>query len=441
VRPETRYALSGDVHVAYQVIGDGPRDLVYVPGWFSHVEAMWDRPDISSFLSRLSSFARLIVFDKRGSGMSDPMSADSPPTLEQRMDDLRAVMDAAESERASLLAVSEGGSMSLLFAASHPERVSALVLYGTYARVAAAPGYEGLDPEVALSLLDTAMKSWGDGAGAYVTAPSRAHDEEFRRELGAYERLSASPGMVRAGVRLNLQIDVRDVLPSVRVPTLVLHRTGESFIPVTMGRYLAQHIPDAKMVELPGSDHLLIAGDTEALIGEIEEFITGARSAPEVRRVLATVAFIDVVGSTERASDLGDRQWMELLGRFQALTRSEIARFQGREVNTAGDGFLITFDGPGRAIRFAMDLCRGVKSIGLEIRTGVHTGEVELHGEDVGGIAVHIGSRVASLAGPGEVLVSSTVKDLVVGSGLEFEDQGHRELKGVPGSWALFSVR
>ena len=440
MRPKTQYAKSGDIHIAYQVFGDGPIDIVWVPGWFSNVESNWESPFMAYFFDRLSSFARVITFDKRGTGLSDPVAVTSPPTLEERMDDVRAVMDAVGSERAVPVGLSEGGPMSALFAATYPDRTSALVLTGTFARVASADDYPiGLDADVVRGIVDVLVANWGDGLIVQFAAPSM-DSEEYRKRVGEYERSSASPGMVRALMLLNLEVDIRPLLPAITVPTMILHRTGDTLVPVEHGRYLADHIPGAKMVEVPGIDHVPWAGDTDRFVDEIQEFLTGARHVAEPDRVLATVMFTDIVASTERAAELGDRRWREILDRYYELSRREIERFGGRQVNTTGDGTLATFDGPARAIRSATAITTATRQLGIDIRAGLHTGECELIGSDVRGIAVHIGARVAAMAGPGEVLVSRTVRDLVAGSGLLFSERGEHELKGVPGTWQLFSV-
>ena len=429
MQPETKYAKSGDVNIAYQVVGHGPLDLVWVPGWVSHVEYTWGIPGVPRFINRLASFSRLIMFDKRGTGLSDPVAL--PPTLEQRMDDVRAVMDVVRSERAALFGVSEGGPMSLLFAATYPQRTSALCLYGTAAKT----------PEHIGGWLDEISEHWGEGALLQWFLPSFADDEVVKQRWARYQRTGASPGMARALIESMLRLDIRDILPTIRVPTLILHRRDELVAPVEGARYMAQRIPGAKYVELPGIDHVPFAGDADAILDEIQEFLTGVRPGPEPDRVLATVLFTDIVGSTQRAADMGDRRWHNLLDSYYSLARRELVRFRGCEVKTMGDGFLATFDGPARAIRCACAVSDEVGQLGIAIRAGLHTGECEMMGEDVVGIAVHIGARVAAEAGPGEVLVSSTVKDLVAGSGIEFEDRGNRRLKGVPDEWRLFAVR
>ncbi|MCF6508224.1 adenylate/guanylate cyclase domain-containing protein [Blastococcus sp. MG754426] len=439
--PSTRYARSGELSIAYQVVGDGPLDLVAAPGFISHLDWNWQEPSLRRFLQRLAEFSRLILFDKRGTGLSDPVPG--PATLEERTDDLRAVMDAAGSEQAALLGVSEGGAMAMLFAAQHPERTRALVLYGAYPRIVEAPDFPaGLQPEVMAALLTGMVEHWGEGVGLGAWAPERRHDTALRAWWGTLQRMGASPGMARRMFELYPQIDLRDVLPAIRVPTLVLHRRGDRMIPVGIGRYLAERIPGARLVELDGADHLFFLGDTETPLAEIEEFLTGSRPAPPaVSTVLATVLFADVAGSTELVARVGDAAWAGIRERFLALARGELARFGGVEVDVAGDGLLATFDGPARAIRCALAVQDSAGAAGVRLRVGVHAGEVQrLDGGHIAGLAVHIGARVMAEAEPGEVLVSGTVKDLVVGSGLGFADRGVRTLRGVPGSWPLFAV-
>jgi pimeloyl-ACP methyl ester carboxylesterase len=432
-----RYAKTGDVHIAYRVFGDGPRDMVLIPGTLSHVELFWEFAAQEYLLKRLTSFARVIVFDKRGQGLSDRIAEQ---TLEERIGDVRAVMDAAGSKRATIYGWSEGGQMSLVFPATYPERTSALVLYGTYASVKAEPWI--IPPEQFEQLLRGMEEHWGEGINVAINCPSQANNEAFLRAVGRLERASASPASIVALFRANYEIDVRHVLPSIHVPTLILHRVRDALVPVNAGRYLAEHIPGAKYLEVPGEDHFVSDLETQDVIADaIEEFITGERHRGEPDRMLATLMFTDIVASTERAAALGDRQWHELLTQYYATVRKELVAFRGREVNTAGDGLLATFDGPARAIRCAGSIRERVKSLGLELHTGLHTGECELIGDDVGGIAVHIAARVAATAGASEVLVSSTVKDLVAGSGIKFADRGTHSLKGVPGEWRLFAAQ
>jgi class 3 adenylate cyclase len=437
--PETRYTRSGDVNIAYQVIGQGPLDLVYVMGWVTNLEAFWQEPSVARFFQRLASFSRLILFDKRGTGLSDRVPIKELPTLEQRMDDVRAVMDAAGSDRAALFGVSEGGPMCALFAATYPQRTAALVLYGSYAKRLRAPDYPWAptseEREHWYELLE---QGWGGVVDIATMAPNA--DPRFREWWARYLRMSASPAAALAFGRMNAEIDIREVLPSIQVPTLILHRTGDLDMDVGGARYMASRIAGAKYLELPGDDHLPFVGDQEAILDEIEEFLTGARRQADLDRVLATVLFTDMVGSTERSAALGDKGWRDLLEAHNRVIREELDRFRGREVDTAGDGFFATFDGPARAIRCACAMRNELARLGIEIRAGLHTGECELVGDKVRGLAVNIGSRVASLARPGEVLVSSTVKDLVAGSGLEFTDRGVHTLRGVPGEWRLFGV-
>jgi class 3 adenylate cyclase len=431
--PETRYARSGDVSVAYQVVGGGGFDLVFVPGFVSNLDYTWEDPGLAHFLSRLAGFSRLILFDKRGTGLSDRIAG--APDLEVRMDDVRAVMDAARSEHAAVFGVSEGGAMSMLFAATYPERTRALVLYGTYAHY---PTWV-LSGERLQAFIDVIERGWGTGETVEFFMPSKASDENFRREWGRRERLGASPAAAVALTRMNTEIDVRPILPAIRVPTLVLHRTGDPRCNVEAGRYIGNNIPGAKYVELPGADHVPF-DITERLVDEIEEFLTGSRGDVEVDRVLATVLFTDIVDSTKRAAELGDRQWRALLDRHDAAVRTQIGRFRGHEVKSLGDGFLATFDGPARAVRCAAAIASSVQPLGLSVRSGLHTGEIELNRDDIGGIAVHTAARVVAMAGPGETLVSSTVRDLVAGSGLRFEDRGHHALRGLPEKVHLYTA-
>jgi pimeloyl-ACP methyl ester carboxylesterase/class 3 adenylate cyclase len=438
--PATKYARSGDVHIAYQVVGEAAQNLVLVPGWVSHLEYAWEDPSFSNFLRRLASFSRLILLDRRGTGLSDRVH--ELPTLEQRMDDVRAVMDAADAERAALFGLSEGGPMCLTFAATYPSRTSALVLYGTFARLVRAPDYPiGLPAELLGQFLERVEESWGTGSmSADYFAPSLVRDEAFRRSWARFERLAVSPAGIKALLRMTQETDARHALPVIRVPTLIMHREGDRVVRVEAARYIAERIHGAKYVELPGPDHFPWVGDTDAILDEVEEFVTGARRGREPDRVLATVMFTDIVGATERAVALGDRRWRDLLDSHHTVIREQLTRFRGREIDTAGDGFLAAFDGPARGVRCAGAIVREIRRLGLEIRAGLHTGECEILGDKLSGIAVHTGARVASLAGAGEVLVSSTVKDLVAGSGIAFEDRGIKMLKGLPGEWHLYAV-
>jgi pimeloyl-ACP methyl ester carboxylesterase len=427
------------VNIAYQVVGDGPFDLVYVPGWISNVELNWEEPALAHVLERLASFSRLILFDKRGTGLSDPVPLDRLPTLEERMDDVRAVLDAVDSSQAAVFGFSEGGLMSILFAATYPERTTALALFGVFAKRQWSPDYPWAPkPDEREREIAELERNWSERMDLDDLAPSE--DDAFKDRLATYYRRSASPGAGAALMRMNTQLDVRDVLPTIQAPTLVLHRTFDRDVNVEEGRLIAKQIPGARFVELPGDTHTLWAGNPDEVVDEIEEFLTGARRGPEPDRVLATVLFTDIVGSSEQATKLGDRRWRDLLERHHALVRTQLERYGGRELDTAGDGFLATFDGPARAIRCASAVVRGVAGLGLQVRAGVHTGECELFAGKVAGLAVHTGARVAALAGPGEVLVSQTVKDLVAGSGIEFEGRGLHVLKGVPGEWNVYSV-
>jgi class 3 adenylate cyclase len=438
--PETRYAMSGELHIAYQVVGEGQL-LVVSDQWFGNVDGQWEFPPLQRMLLRLGSFSRLVLFDKRGTGASDPVALSSLPTLEEWMEDLRAVLDAAGIERTALLCGVGATHMGILFAATYPERTTALVLVNGYARISQAPDYPwGRSAEQISEYVAWIRGHWGDGGLLELLAPSVAADKEIRRLYGRYERQAASPGAAAALTSMRYETDLRPVLPAIRVPTLVMHRADIVRIPPEHGRYLAEHIPGARYDELPGTDAFLWAGDPEPLLGEVEEFVTGTRRPPEMDRVLATVLFTDIVGSTERAAQLGDAAWKELLEKHDDLVRGELRRFRGREVDTAGDGFLATFDGPARAIRCARAIVNVVSGLGLQLRAGLHTGEVQLAGERVRGIAVHIGARVAGLAGPGEVLVTRTVRDLVAGSGIEFEDRGTQPLKGVPEDWQIYAA-
>jgi class 3 adenylate cyclase/dienelactone hydrolase len=442
--PETRYARSGDVSIAYQVVGEGPFDVVFVPPTTSHVELGWDLPNMRIFREGIGSFARLIFFDKRGTGMSDRVTG--APTLETRMDDVRAVMDAAGSERAALTGWSEGVAMSALFAATYPERTWALVLYGGEARALRAPDYPwGMTEDEALREIDAARSAFERPGFAEEVArsgmPTASADE-----IAAFARMfrqSASPGAAEALDRMNIQIDIRHVLPAIRIPTLVLHNARDGWVEIDRGRDLADRIPGAEFVEFPIDGHVTPAAQMPLVLDEIERFLKAAWEADSQRepdRQLATLLFTDIVGSTERMTELGDAAWRQLLERHHLVVRKELARARGIEIDTAGDGFFAAFDGPARAIRCAKSIIGGVGEIGIDVRSGLHTGECEVVDGKMSGIAVHTGARVAAHAGPGEVLVSSTVKDLVAGSGLEFEDRGVHELKGIPGEWRLYAA-
>jgi class 3 adenylate cyclase len=423
------------------VIGDGPRDLVWVPGWVSHVEAAWEEPTMARFFERLASFSRLILFDKRGTGLSDRVPISELPTLETRMDDVRTVCDAAGSEHAALLGVSEGAPMCALFAGTYPARTTAMILFGGYARRRQAPDYPwGPSTEQHDAFLNEMEQDWGGPVGLDVRAPSKMGDARFRDNWARYLRMGASPGAVLALTRMNAEIDVRPILPTIHVPTLVIHRSGDRVIPVEAGRYLAERLPNASLIELSGEDHLPWVGDVDAVLGEIEEFLTGIRTQARADRVLATVLFTDIVGSTQRAAQLGDAAWKDLLKAHHLRVREGLARYAGREMRTTGDGFYALFEGPARAVRCALGLAGTLRPLGLEIRAGLHTGEIEVAGDEFEGLAIHIGARIAALAGPGEVLVSRTIRDLVVGSGLTFQDRGTHVLKGVPDKWQIFAA-
>jgi pimeloyl-ACP methyl ester carboxylesterase len=437
--PATRYARSGGVHIAYQVVGSGPFDLLWVPGWVSNLEMSWEVPEHARFLRRLASFSRLILFDKRGTGLSDAVSVEHLPDLEQRMDDVRAVLDAAGSTSAAILGASEGGNLSVLFAATHPERVRALVLAASFAKRVWSPDYPWAPTRESREHAEEMMLAkWSGEMELDDLAPSAVGDPALMARIATYFRRSASPGAAVALNRMNTEIDTRAVLPSITVPTLLLCRRDDREVLAEESRWMAGQIPGARYVELPGADHLPWTGDIDGLLDEVEEFLTGVRRGPDPDRRLATVLFTDIVGSTATAAALGDRGWQDLLEQHHRLVRRELDHFGGSEVDTAGDGFFATFDRPARAVRCAIAIGGAVRTLGLSTRAGVHTGEVELAGGAVRGIAVHIGARVAEQAGPGEVLVSGTVKDLVAGSGLRFRDRGAVHLKGVPGEWRLY---
>jgi pimeloyl-ACP methyl ester carboxylesterase len=432
--PDTRYARSGDLRIAYQVVGEGSLDLVFVPGFISNVDLAWDDPVLAGFLRRLAAFSRLIMFDKRGTGLSDRTG--DLPSLEVRMDDVRAVMDAAGSKRAALFGISEGGALSMLFAATYPERTQALALFGTYAHY----GTWVIPPDKLEAALVRMDSLWGTGEMVNVFGPSRAADPQFKTWWARFERLGGSPSAAVHLTRMNSEIDIRPILPSIRVPTLIMHRPGDARVNPDAARYLAQHIPGSTYVEVPGQDHLLWCGDVDRIADEIEEFLTGTRPEVEVDRVLATILFTDIVDSTKRASTLGDQAWRALRDRHDAIVRRELARFRGREIESTGDGFLATFDGPARAVRCGEAIVEAVKTLGLEVRVGLHTGEIEIMADDdIRGIAVHIASRVLGLAGANEVLVTGTLRDLVAGSNLTFADRGLHALKGLPEQMRLFS--
>lgn len=427
--PVTHYAKSGDVHVAYQVFGNGPIDLVFVPGFVSHIENYWEHPDLARWLLRLGSFARVIMFDKRGTGLSDPVA--EVPSMDLRMDDVRAVMDAVGIESAAQFGVSEGGALAALFAATYPQRCRGLVLYGAFARLPIGP--QELDAY--FKYIDLA---WGSGRSLPIWAPSRQNDPALKQWWGRFERLGASPAAAMAVVRMAAQIDISDILSSIHVPTLVMHGKGDTLINVEYGRFLARNIPGARFLELPGADHIFFVHEQ---VGDaIEEFLTGSISTAESRRVLATVLFTDIVDSTARAEQLGDQRWHNLLDAYRTTVRRELSRYRGSEVKSLGDGFLVTFDGPARAVRCACAIAEAVRPLDIQVRNGLHTGEIEIADNDVQGIAVHVASRVSALAGPGEVLVSRTVRDLVAGSGLRFDERGKSPLRGLQEPMELYAA-
>ena len=436
---EVRYARNGDVSLAYTTLGDGPLDIAFVTGFVGHLEVWWESAEVTRVFRRLASIGRLIVWDKREQGLSDRLGA--PPTLEQEMDDLASVLEAAGSRRAALFGISEGGPMSILYAATFPERVSHLVLYGSYARLTRAEDHPAGIPRPALERwLEGMTARWGQPAGIEQFAPSLTGDPRALEWWAHLLRAGTSPRAAASLMRMYLDIDVRPALATITAPTLIMHRAGDRLIPVGQARAMSTLMPQARYLELEGEDHIPFTGDPDAILDEVEEFLTGSRRVREPERVLATVLFTDIVGSTERAAAAGDHGWRTLLERHDELVRGQLTRFRGREIKQTGDGFLAAFDGPARAVGCAASIRERLRELGLEIRAGVHTGECEVRGGDLAGIAVHIGARVGACATPGEVLVSGTVRDLVVGSGLQFEDRGTRELKGVPGQWRLFAL-
>jgi|SRR5919108_680330 class 3 adenylate cyclase len=441
MRPETAYARAGEINIAYQLLGEGPTDILLVPEFWHSIEAQWDEPSLARFLERLASFGRLICFDKRGCGISDPVAIEDMQSLDPFMDDIRAVLDAAGSERAVFVTLGGGCLPSILFAATYPQRAAGLVIINGFARLTEAPDYPiGRSHDLEQQMLDLMRAGWGRGVFLDQVAPSKIGNDEFLRWWARYQRLGASPGTILSMRRMFDRLDVRDILQSVRVPTLVLHRIDNTMVRIDHGRYIAERIPGARLVELPGRDYFVFLGDDQAL-QEIERLVSGTLKAAATDRVLATMLFTDIVASTKRAAELGDRAWTDLVRRHHALVRRELERFRGREVDTAGDGFFATFDGPARAVQCALEIRGALDDLGLQIRGGLHTGELELENGGVRGLAVHIAQRVMARAEPGEILVSSTVKDLVVGSGIELEDRGLHALKGVPDEWRLFAAR
>ena len=443
MRPETRYARSSEGYVAYQVFGEGPRDLLFVTNWGTNLDAMWEEPSLAFYFHRLGRIGRVICFDKRGTGVSDPVPLGSLPTLEEWMDDARTVLDAAGSNHAAIIGDTEGGPMAMLLAATYPDRALALVLVNTFARWQRAPDYPiGMPEHTMKRLLERYEKNWGqDPAILALTAPSVADDARMRQWITRYQRLAIPPGASTEMYRWITQLDVRSVLPTITVPTLVLHRKDNRHYRVAFGRYLAENISKARLIELPGADcYPFHTPEGAGSLDDIQEFLTGVRQGPSAERELATVLFTDIVGSTDIAAEIGDARWLELRAMHDELVRRNLAAFRGREIDTTGDGFLATFDGPARAIHCAVQIRDAVQSLGIKIRAGLHTGEIELRDGGIGGLAVHLAARVMSVAGPDEVIVSGTLGDLVVGSGIVFEDRGSHTLKGIPGKWRLFHV-
>ena len=435
---DVHYARSGDLRIAYATFGDGPVDFVFVPGWVSHLESWWEADAPARFFRRIASFSRLIMFDKRGTGLSDPFTG--VPTLEERSDDVRAVMEAVGSTAAFLCGLSEGGPMSVLFSAAYPDRTRGLILIGSNVRILKSPDWPyGKTPEEWQEFRE-GIEDWGQGGLINLFLPSFAGDERAKRYFSRWQRMSASPSTALALFDANTQIDIRHILPQVQVPTLVIHRTDEPVVAVGNARYAAEHIPGARLLEQPGEDHLPWLGDADGMLDAIEEFVTGSRHHVDEDRILATVLFTDIVDSTRLAAEAGDRRWRELLDAHDEISAREVERFRGRRVKTTGDGMLAVFDGPARGVRCAEAVLDGLAELRVEIRAGLHVGECELRDDDVGGLAVHIGARVAGLAKPSEILVSRTVRDLVAGSGLRFDERGEHELKGVPDRWSLYAV-
>lgn len=438
---KTQYARSGDVHIAYQVHGQGPLDIVYVPGWVSHVELAWEEPTLAQFLNRLASFARLITFDKRGTGLSDRVPDDRLPTPEERMDDICVVMDAVGSKRAAFFGFSEGGGICALFAATYPERTAALALFGTFAKRIWSPEYPWAPtPEERQREYEHIEREWGNLMDLSHYIPSKMNDQAFVERLATYFRRSASPGAAVALLKMNTQLDITRILPTIHVPTLVMHRTEDLDVSIEEGRWMAEHIPGAKFVEFPGADHLPWVGEQDGILDQTQEFLTGSLPEPDATRILATILFTDIVESTRHAHQLGDKAWKSVLEKHDRLCGSCIERFHGRLIKRTGDGIHATFDGPGRAISCARGILDGARDLGVDIRAGLHTGECEIRGEETEGIAVHLAARVAALADSSEVLVSRTVRDLVAGSGLEFTDRGMHQMRGFPEAWQVFSV-
>jgi class 3 adenylate cyclase len=441
MQPVTKYVRSGDLHIAYQVVGAGDFDLIYVPGWVSHVELAWEDPEHARFLTRLASFSRLICFDKRGTGLSDRVPEDKLPTHEERMDDLKMVMDAVGSKQAALFGFSEGGNLCALFAARYPERTKALVVFGTFAKRSWSPDYPWAPtPEQRQKEYDIVEREWGREMDLASYVPSRIHDKEFVRRLATYFRRAASPSAAVTLLRMNTQVDIRDILPTISVPTLVMHRMNDRDAHVEEGRFIATHIPGARFIEFEGDDHIPWIGDQESILDQMEEFLTGMKPSTDFDRVPSTILFTDIVGSTELAAKIGDQAWRKLHARHDKLIRQQIFESGGEEIDTTGDGFLIVFDDPGNGIRCAARIIRACAKIGIEVRTGLHSGEVYKVGSDLSGLAVHIAARVMHKADTGEIVVSSAVVNQLQGEDFNFTDKGNYPLKGLPEEWQLFLV-
>lgn len=438
----TQYARSGDTHIAYQAVGDGAIDLIFVPGWVSHVELCWEEPKYAAFLNQLASFSRLVLFDKRGTGLSDRVPVDQLPDLEERADDLLVVMDAVGSKRAALLGFSEGGNLSAYFAATHPDRTLALIMFGTFAKRVYSPDYPWAPtPEERQKNIEETEVEWGSRMDISHYAPSVADDEEFSERIATYLRRSASPGAAAALLKMNTQLDIRNILPAIRVPSLVLHRVGDRDAKIEEGRFIAENIPGSQFKELSGEDHFPWVGNTEEITEEVRDFLRVDRPSPPPQRVLATILFTDIVGSTDKARAIGDQNWRDLLDQHDRISREAIKTFNGRLVKLTGDGCLATFDGPGRAIECAKSILDKSGHLGIELRAGLHTGECEIRGEEIAGVAVHLSARISDAAAPNEILVSRTVRDLVAGSHHTFENRGNQKFKGFDETWAIYGVR
>ncbi len=439
--PETRYARRGDDYIAYQTVGNGPPDILFMSAWFSHVDGRWEEPRFAAMLNRIATMGRLIVFDKRGSGASDPLAVPEP-SWEDWADDISAVLQAAGSEKATVIGVGDSGPLAMLFAATQPHRVTSLVLINTGARLVQGLDYPwGLTGDEVENFLRRTRETWGTGGISDIFSTSASSDDRYRQWWARYQRMGSSPGRSTTMARLVFAVDVRNVLSTIHVPTLVIHRKDFRFFPVELGRYLGEHIANAKYVELPGADGFIYLGDTDAVLSEVEEFVTGARRAPDADRILATILLTDMVGSTDRAARIGDQRWRAVLDTHDDIVRGQLKQFRGRLHRATGDGVLATFDGPARGIRCAQSLRDALREAGIDIRSGLHAGEIELRGEEIGGIAVHIAARIEAEAESGEILCSSTVKELVTGSDLAFVDRGRRQLKGVPQEWQIYAVQ